>query len=594
MKRVKQITALYIIMSGLAAVLLSGCRDNPQDAAVKQLQRDTAAAIEQLTKDSDLSAANDHMRSILTGARTLGSKADASFLAAAAMQSAQAQVQRTSLPLNKATISEQIEYLVQNLKLLADLASQSQRTDSLIAMIDADAAALQKWIGSAQDPNTLKGKISLAQAQQQKLIEEKAPLEKNFSENQNKMLEIMNKADEMLRQAQRLEGQQRLDMENSAFDLLKTKNDYSFKAQAAESELSVIDSQLAIVEPHLKRLEADLAATEAKLQTLKTSQTRESLAAQKLQIATDMDALKTAFMNRIGTVKSQFESHLSTIDEIIALTDDAINNYNRVQSRELEYILNMVTGQTYMLAGSLTASKIQYTMALSDRIDGIFTAYQSVLPENIANPAASDPNNQETVQKAYEYFGQAIEAYENASRMSNSLRDDSKGAELAAIEGQILTVNNKIRLADRINDVETSQKAQADLTALVGKAKELDPAFDQSTTAMLVTKGLDFVPRLPIDTSMIFESIKKEFGNWRQLPLSEMEAEINRLAKRVEELKTEYAGDEQIIPFLEQESAAMEEQKTKGFAEEAVPVDEGVPSEDPNSMGGAFPVFPQN
>jgi TolA-binding protein len=73
-----------------------------------------------------------------------------------------------------------------------------------------------------------------------------------------------------------------------------------------------------------------------------------------------------------------------------------------------------------------------------------------------------------------------------------------------------------------------------------------------------------------------------------------MEAEINRLTKRIEELKTEYAGDEQIIPFLEQESAAMEEQKSKGFAEEAVPADEGVPSEDPNSMQGAFPIFPQN
>lgn len=64
------------------------------------------------------------------------------------------------------------------------------------------------------------------------------------------------------------------------------------------------------------------------------------------------------------------------------------------------------------------------------------------------------------------------------------------------------------------------------------------------------------------------------------------EEEVTKLFARIADLKLEYAGDDQIIPFLDLEQKAMEEQKARGFTEEAA-------AAEPNSLdAGAPPMNP--
>lgn len=568
MRNMKKTEVILTLLLGVAIAMFSGCKDNPHHAAVKKLQRNTVNVLETFSKDDDLAAANEQMRSILIDARGVGSDADASLLAAADLQATKAQQDRASLPLAMAEINRNTETIDRTLRQLADLTSQLGRTQQLVALVGAEIMELEKWIGSEQDANSLTSKIAVTQQEEKDLLTQKEALEKEFAENHGKMLAMESAADEKLRQAQRATGDPRVQLENAAFDLLAGKKDYTLKAQAAENSLSIVNSQLAIIQPHLQRLQDSLKTAETKLQALKNSPSHDALAAQQLQIATDIDTQKAALVTQVQAIKDQFTAHNSNIDAIIESADQAIGNYQRVNSRDLNYILSMVTGQTCHLTGSLYATKLYSTMDFESRLNGIFRAYEQVVPPALVSPADSEPNSQ-IIQKAFEYFDQAVSAYEEAYASSSMLGSDSKAAELAALKGQILSLNDKIRLSDRVKDFATAEKTQAAMNAVLEKAKEFGIQFNQSATAMILTKGLDYVPQLPVDTAMIFEGIKKDFATWRQMNIAEMEAEINKLLPRIAELKAEYAGDQQIISFLNQEQTAMEEQQAKGFTEKA-------------------------
>jgi hypothetical protein len=97
--------------------------------------------------------------------------------------------------------------------------------------------------------------------------------------------------------------------------------------------------------------------------------------------------------------------------------------------------------------------------------------------------------------------------------------------------------------------------------------------FTQSATAMLRSTGLDYIPTLPVDSTMVLEGIKKDFVSWRRLRGTAAETEVERLLKHIDQLRKNYPGDEQISQFLNQEQKAIEEAKTKGFAEEPAPTD---------------------
>jgi hypothetical protein len=213
---------------------------------------------------------------------------------------------------------------------------------------------------------------------------------------------------------------------------------------------------------------------------------------------------------------------------------------------------------------------------MGTRLEGILATYQTVVPEGITSPVASAPDAT-LVQKAMEAFELAQKAFDDAFAASGQLRTGTKEAELAALKAQMLTLKNKSRLADRLSDFDTAEKADAELEQLMQKAKEYGMMFNQSATAMLLTKGLDFIPTLPVDTAMILEGIKKEFIDWRRLRGPAQEEEVTKLLARIADLKLEYAGDNLIIPFLDQEQKAMEEQKAKGFTEEAA-------AAEPNSL----------
>lgn len=572
MRRMKQTNVISYLMVGIVAAGLTGCKDNPEDAAAKKLQKTTTAALTQFSADRDVQAAQQTIQTALAGARPNGLSGGSSLFSAASLQTTQAQMDQVELQIQTDTLNRAIETMNVKLEQLADLTAQSQRIQKLFALSDEEITDVQKWIGSEQEAASLKGKIALAQAEEKQLVSQKSVFEKEFTENRDKMLALESQADDLLRQANTASGQQKADIEKSAYDLMDQKKPFTVKAQEAENALSHVNSQLAIIQPHLKKLQSDLQSAEVKLQGLKVSPTRENLRLQSEELAREVDTQTKALKDYLDGLTKQINDHIQKTDAVIASVQEAAETLSKISARQLEPNLSMSLGNAYALMGSLYAQKVYYTTDMGTRIEGIMQTYATVIPEGLAAPLSSKPDA-ETAKKGLEAYDLAKNAFDNALAASGQLRAGSKEAELAALKGQMLTLKSKSRLADRLGDFDTAEKADAELEQLMQKGKEYGMMFNQSATAMLLTKGLDYIPTLPVDTSMILEGIKKEFADWRRLRGPAQEEAVTKLVPRIAELKTEYAGDEQIIPFLDQEQQAIDEQKAKGFTEETLPAD---------------------
>ncbi|MBN2511535.1 MAG: hypothetical protein JXB18_01230 [Sedimentisphaerales bacterium] len=581
----KQTRVISYLMVSIIIAGLASCKDNPDDAAVTKLQKSTTAALAQYSKDRDVKAAQESLQTALSSTRPTGLTGGSSLFCSAGLMITQAQMDRSALQIQTHTLSQSIEAFNIKLEQLADLTAQSERVQKLLTLSDEEIADLQKWIGTEQEATSLKGKIVLAQAEVNQLTEKKAALEKEFMDNRDKMLALESQADNLLRQANTASGQQKADLEKSAFDIRDQKKPFTMKAQDAENALGLVHSQLAIMQPHLERLLTDLQAAEVKLRELKASPARENLRVQQQELAREVEAGSKALADQKNLLTGQINEFLKKTDAVIAAVEQAIEQFKQINARQLEPNLSMSLGNAYALLGSLYAQKVNYTSDMGTRLESILQTYQSIVPEGITSPVASAPDT-ELAKKGLEAYDLARKAFDDALAASSQLRTGSKEAELAAIKGQMLTLKNKSKLADRLGDFDTAEKADAELEQLMQKAKEYGMMFNQSATAMLLTKGLDYIPTLPVDTAMILEGIKKEFTNWRRLRGPAQEEEVTKLLARITDLKSEYAGDDQIIPYLDQEQKDMEEQKAKGFTEEAA-------AAEPNSLdAGAPPMNP--
>jgi hypothetical protein len=579
---------IQIVFACVVSACLFGCSEDPNDKAARQFRQQTSETLDKFAKNRDPQATGEQLEKSLSRNRAGGLSGDSVSLVAADMRLAKMQLNWADLQVQTSQLSKAVGTLNQTLERLADNTAQNQRIQGLLALSDAEIVETERWIGS--DPNTqsLKGQLAEAQTKEKQLLDKKTVLRQDYQKARDTMLELDAQADQKLRQAQTAAADKQAELEKAGFDLKSQKKEYYLKAQQAENLLAEVNSDLDIVQPHLKRLQNNLRQAEEKLQGLKTSSSRDNLQKQRQELNAESRQQKNGVKQQLDRLVAQLAQHNKNADEIISSVNEIIEKYQKVNPRQLEPNVSMSMGQACALAGAITAAKVYTASDLGLRLEGILRTYETVLAEGLSSPIASKPDIEMT-KKAMAYFDQAAQFYQQAASAAGQLRGGAQKAACAALKGQLLAVNSKIRLADRIEDFETAEKTQLELDKLVEKAKEYGPLFSQSATATLLTKGIDFTPMLPVDSTMVLEGIKKDFVSWRKLHGTAAETEVQRLLTRIQELRKEYPGDEQITQFLDQELQAMEQAKAKGFAEEeaAPPADanEAASPADANNVG---------
>jgi hypothetical protein len=558
-----------IILIAAVLALFTGCSEDPNDKAVSQLQQQTSKTLDKFSRDRNPQEASQQLKSQSSG-RASGLSADSAVLAASDMQIAIAQQKRADLMLLPPTLNQSTETISLTLRQLSNNSSQVQTIKNLIALSDAEITEMEKWIGTEPNAATLKGLIVQVRAEEKQLLDKKTVLEQEYQQARDMSLNIETQAEEKLRQAQTATGDNKAQLQKMGFDLKNQKKEFYLKTQQAQNALDIVNSQLTTVQPQLQGLESNLQKAVEKLQGLQAAPSRTNLLKQQDELSAQINKQKEQLSQQMTALAGQLAQYQQTADAIITSVNEAIEQYQRVRSRQLSPTISMSMGQAYALAGSVLASKIRTTADLGWRIEGILRAYKTVVPTGFTSSIASKPDV-EIAKKAMEYFDLAAKQYEEAQSSVGQLRGDSQKAACAALKGQMLALHSKIQLADRISDFDTAEKAQTQLDQLKEKSKEYGVLFSQSVTAMLLSKGLDYTPQLPVDSTIVLEGIKKEFSGWRALRGTEAATDVERLIKRIEALQKDYAGDEQITQFLTQERQEMDAAKAKGFAEEAQP-----------------------
>jgi hypothetical protein len=562
-----RITQIVLVAAILA--LFSGCSEDPDDKAVSQLQQQTSDTLDQFSRDRNPQTAHDQLKS-RSRSRVSGLSGDSAILATANMQLAVSEQERADLLLLPPTLNRGTETVNLTFRQLSDNSNQVQSIQNLLALSDTEISEMEKWIGTEPNATSLKGQIMLVKAQEKQLLDKKSILEQEYQQARDMTLNIETQAEEKLRQAQTETGDKKAQLEKMGFDLKNQKKDYYLKTQQAENAITDMDSQLAIVQPQLKRSQANLDQAVEKLQNLQTTPSRTNLLKQQEELSAQIKQHKDLLRQQMNRLAGQLAEYQQKADAIVTSVNEVIERYQQVKSRQLGLTVSMSMGQAYAMAGSVLASKIQVTADLGWRMEGILRTYETIAPEGLSSLFASKPDI-EIAKKAMEYFDLASAQYEEAQSSAGQLRGDSQKAACAALKGQMLVIHGKIRLADRISDFDTAEKAQTQLDQLMEKSKEYGVLFSQSATAMLLSKGLDYIPQLPVDSAIVLESIKKDFSGWRALRGPEAETEVERLLKHIDALQKDYPGNEQITQFLTQERQAIQEAKAKGFAVEEVP-----------------------
>ena len=556
----------------LSFCLLCGCTDNPDDKAAKAAQETTCKALASVGRIGSDGVTAEQLRkqieAALRNSRATGMTQDAAILSAANLRFLEIRQSCADMRLELAVSGKSLGPLGARIRRLGQTKTDAERIEKLIAAGEKEIAEISDWIGSEEEPNSLTGKLVPAQSEVEKLRLQKAELEKKKTQAEESLADIQARADEKIRLSEQARGTEREVLQKEGFDLLLEKKSLFLSMQETVNLLEAVDGQLCIAEPAALRLEKDLAAAQDKLKDLKNSPSRGLLVSQKDSLGQEYAEQSKAIEESAAAIGAQVGELSTKVMDILAGADEMAGQYQKIRSRGLEPTVSLLLGEAYLQSGLLCGGLVIAKMELGSRLDGIISSEgQAAGLEKLKDMVNVSPSPDKGLAgRATEYFDKSEQSYDKAFPSANQL---GREAGCSALKGQILAVNSKIRLCDRIGDYEAADASQGRLDVLFEKGKEFGTVFSRSETVLMVQQGLGYSPFLPVDMSMAIENVRKEFGQWRALRGAKQEEAVNGLLVRVQELLGEYPDEQEMGSFLGQEKTALEDAKKRGF-EEAV------------------------
>lgn len=563
------------ILVCLSAWLLCGCSDDPQTKSVKDAKQKTYNALTQLDAKRDPNTASRIFQESLQS-RPGSAVQDASTMASANLLKTQTAKKIASYRIASLALKTPLNALADELKTLSDKNAQLQRTNNLVTLADNELLELQKVLAGEQNPDSLVAKCTAAKTQMDELTTQQGAYQKEYDSALAAKLDLENQAQQQLRLAESLkDAGQKAAAEKKHFNLLSQRIQYDIQVQDAENKLGQVASQMAIVAPYLAQLEQDRQKTETKIELLKNSESRTHLLTLSQDLSKEIGQLQDAVVGRAAQLKNALDSNTTQFEDRMAELVSIAEQYQSVRGRQWAFLAAMSLGDAHASAGSICAVRIKSLLDLGAQYEGLMLTYDSIVPDSVKKLSLlSSKADAALLQKAAESFDAADKAYLEAFDMAD------KNGQCAILKARLLTLKEKLLLANRLTDFDDPSKIRSAMDELTKSAPELCDQFALSTTANIVAKGIDYIPSPQVNMAMIIEGIQKEFAQWRSFRGSQQETEVNKLTSRVEQLKTEFPGDTQLAQFLNQESKDMEAARTRGFAAEAT-----AENGDPNAVG---------
>lgn len=595
------------------SLLLSGCSEKPERKAAKEVRKSAdkarkvisdgrVAARRIMREDSLAAAANSDIEDIARKSQEEFSKAQkligesfetarieiensirkntrqAGLLVTPALVISgnnlfsQALFQQSSLAAFGTPIDSLINDISNKVLAIGDLATSAVLREKLIKANEKELNGLRAVLDQGTD--SYPGLKKQLKTEQKKLVaidRKLQGLEAAAKKAEAMANKIEKSAAKKLRAAEGLSGDEKLTLQNEAYDLRLSKQEYSMKLQSANDEIAVFESQVSIIAPMISKLVNDIKSVEKTINDTIHLNGNAKLLADIREIKSKSNEHATSIQQSLGGINSALMGYLASMDGVTALLDQAMEQYKSVKSNSGREMAKSRLAACLLWKASVYAESMRLQKNLTFRVKSVMATADSAMADKLGLvvekvSTAAD----EYGAKSLENYDLAIAEYENVS--------GSGEFDCAVRKSQILALYGKIALAEFLGDTAMSDEeidkayAIADATAekaeeLIEKAKECDPLFAKSITVRLVGGEIDYTPKLRVDLAGYYEEIRKDFQSWNKLKGGDKETEVNRLLAVLQGMmpaEDMEAFEKVLGPELEQLKAA----KKKGFDED--------------------------
>jgi len=557
------------------ALVLAGCGDNPQDKAAKAVHEQIDQA---LTRD-DAEQAQQQVQSALSVYRPTGLAGDSANLVSGHLLLSRALSMAAELDAKAAPVRDAVDAIASQLLYSQQWLLEKERIAKMLALRDREIADLKSLISGTSAQPGLQARLAEAQADQAKLAEQKQAIEQEKDKIQVVLDDFQMRSEALLKKADLARGDEKLNLQKQAYDLLLERTDDYVDSQAAENKIGVLEGQIALAQTRVQSLQDNLRQTQTQIEALEGAEALKLLKGQQAEIDTLLSNQQKSIYASADAVKAGLDAYRRAVAEITEILEKAAERYQKVRSTEAGYSAAVRQADSYTYAARVCAQQLTFFRNIATRLAGIVAAADNTLALGLAErlPLNTDLAP-EHLEKIVGYFDLADKAYEVAFGQARRVPQGGKEAACSVLNSHILSLRSKMKWADAIAQYDVAKQAQDRLETLKKQGQEdFGSLFTLSETARLLESGLNFVPALSVNVELYFESLRRQLGEWKQQTTPDLQAAaVEKNLVEMETLVKTY-GDAmaQLLEPLKQEMLAAKE---RGFVTVAATAAGGDPN----------------
>ena len=507
MRKTNQLLTIQWATAFLAffCLMTTGCRDNPQDKAAKEVHREVQSAL----TEADKTAARRRIESAIAATGPAGLAQASATLVAANLTLDEGLSRRGEL-MRVPALNAAIDAIDKELKRSQELLLEKNALNRC-ALHNKEISELQELLNGAADQNGLRARLNEAKKELADLTARKESLVQQKNDIQAVIDQSQAQAEDLLRQADLAKGEEKLTLQQKAYALmLERKEDY-VQVQAVENQITILDDQIALAALKADQLVESIQKTEQKIQALQADPGHRMLEEQRVEIDRLLSDHQENIASYADALNTHLEAYRQTAQEAFELFQQAAEYYQKAKTPD-------VVAASFRLADSFAYAAMTYAdqMAtqknLARRLSEIMSAVDETLVRGLPERLAlTDELNMETFQAAVDLFDKADQAYEEALQKARSLPARGREAAGNIFQNRLLALYAKMRLADAVGQYDPAAEVQTRLNDLKAAGQEeFGTAFSQSEVARLIEQGLNYVPAMPVDVELYFEGIRQE------------------------------------------------------------------------------------
>lgn len=555
-----------------AVWVILGCSDDPAHQTQKKIYQKTSEAAAMLTYKGDLEGARTQLEQALSTSGTPTVREPA-YLTLGALEVDNLQRQAAQLEAAKQPALNSLLQITEQIYRIEKLRAEQQRVAQLIESNEKEMEELQQSLeGGGSFGHGLRSELTTAQEELAALKASRDEWAAKAAAADEQLSLLQAQAEDYFQKAKTAGPDKRAELEKTGYEILLQKKGFYSDKQEAVTQVAMLERQIALLEPRVQRLAQAVEDIQNKLEALRQSAQLAQLRVAHQQLAEQIQQEMATLRQMVSALRGHIQSYQQQHEQVSATLEKVLETYEQVRSPNTLPAVLYRKGQLQSLAGRLAGSRLQFELSMSMSIEQLIQAAgEDADAAEILREAVLTVAEDEWLSKAMAAFDQADEVFGRALAEERTLGGEA-GKQFAAnvTASRLLNLHSKMKLADSLDRYELAETTEAALKEQMQKAAELGPLLAQSETMRILEKGLQYLPQMPYDSELFFESIRPQLTAWKQAQGTPQERE--QAARQALTLIEQFEAnaDEKLRGLLQAEKDAVKAAIARGFEEPTI------------------------